>query len=153
MSRYGPVKTDHILFIGAGSFYHSKPSDLIPELQGRFPIRVELSALSRDDFKRILTDTETSLIKQYQALLKTEGVDLVFSDGAIDAVADVAFQVNDNTENIGARRLQTVLERVLEDVSFNASAHAGETFVVDQEYVESRTRDVLVSDDLARYIL
>ena len=153
MSRYGPVKTDHILFIGAGAFYQSKPSDLIPELQGRFPIRVELTSLGRDDFRRILMDTETSLIKQYQALLRTEGLELAFSDDAIDAVADIAYRVNDTTENIGARRLQTILERVLEDVSFNAPTHAGETITVDAAYVHDRVKDILVSEDLARYIL
>ncbi|MGH2459578.1 MAG: AAA family ATPase, partial [Chloroflexota bacterium] len=153
MSRYGPVKTDHILFVGAGAFYHSKPSDLIPELQGRFPIRVELTALDRSDFRRILTDTDTSLVKQYQALLRTEGVELAVTDDAIDKIADIACQVNENMENIGARRLQTVLERVLEEISFEASSHAGETLTVDRDYVDSRMHDVLVHDDLARYIL
>ncbi len=153
MSRYGPVKTDHILFIGAGAFYQSKPSDLIPELQGRFPIRVELATLDRDDFKRILTATDSSLIKQSQALLRTEGVELIVSDDAIDRIANIACQVNENMENIGARRLQTVLERVLEDISFEAPAHAGETVTVDGAYVQSRMAPVLVSDDLARYIL
>ena len=153
MSRYGPVKTDHVLFVGAGAFYQSKPSDLIPELQGRFPIRVELTSLDRRDFRRILIETDSSLIKQYQALLRTEGVDLVVTDDAIDKVADIACQVNESMENIGARRLQTVLERVLEDISFEASSHAGETMTVDAGYVEARMKDVLVSDDLARYIL
>jgi len=153
MSRYGPVKTDHILFIGAGAFYQSKPSDLIPELQGRFPIRVELTSLSRDDFCRILTDTDSSLIKQYQALLGTEGVDLRFTDDAVTAVADIACRVNESMENIGARRLQTVLERVLEEISFDAATHAGETITVDPPYVEDRMKGILVSDDLTRYIL
>jgi ATP-dependent HslUV protease ATP-binding subunit HslU len=153
MSRYGPVKTDHILFVGAGAFYQSKPSDLIPELQGRFPIRVELSSLTKEDFRRILTATDNSLIKQYQALLHTEGVNLVFTDDAVDAIAEVACKVNESMENIGARRLQTVLERVLEDISFRASEHAGTVVTVDAAYVDSRMKDVLVSDDLARYIL
>ncbi|MBX6770833.1 MAG: ATP-dependent protease ATPase subunit HslU [Chloroflexi bacterium] len=153
MTRYGPVKTDHILFIGAGAFYQSKPSDLIPELQGRFPIRVELSPLGRDEFRRILTETDTSLVKQYQALLQTEGVDLRFTDDAIDAIADVACRVNETTENIGARRLQTVLERVLEDISFDAPIYAGRTVTIDAAYVHERMRPILVNDDLTRYIL
>lgn len=153
MTRYGPVKTDHILFIGAGAFYQSKPSDLIPELQGRFPIRVELTSLGRDDFRRILCETDSSLIKQYRALLRTEGVDLVFTEDAIDAIADVASRVNESTENIGARRLQTVLERVLEDVSFHAPEHAGQTITIDAAYVQDRMKDVVVNDDLARFIL
>ena len=153
MSRYGPVKTDHILFIGAGSFYSSKPSDLIPELQGRFPIRVELAPLTRADFERILKDTDNSLIKQHQALLGTEGVQLRFSEDAISRIAEVAFQVNESTENIGARRLHTVLERVIEDLSFEAPDHAGETIVVDAPFVDRRVNPLLVHDDLARYIL
>ncbi len=153
MTRYGPVKTDHILFIGAGAFYQSKPSDLIPELQGRFPIRVELTSLGRDDFRRILGDTDSSLIKQYQALLRTEGVDLIFTDDAVGAIADIAYRVNESTENIGARRLQTVLERVLEDVSFRAPEYAGQTITIDGAYVQDRMKDLVVNDDLARYIL
>lgn len=153
MTRYGPVKTDHMLFIGAGAFYLHKPSELIPELQGRFPIRVELEALSRDDFRRILVETKNSLLTQAQALLGTEGMTLEFTAEAIERIAEIAYRVNDTTENIGARRLQTVLERVLEEISFTASDHAGETIVVDAAYVDSRVQELLTREDLARYIL
>ncbi len=153
LTRYGPVRTDHVLFVGAGSFYRNKPSDLIPELQGRFPLRVELEALTRDDFRRILVDTENSLLKQAQALLATEGVNLQFTDDAIDRIAEVAFRVNETTENIGARRLQTVVERVLEEISFEAPSRAGQTVVVDAAYVDQRVSHLAANDDLARYIL
>jgi ATP-dependent HslUV protease ATP-binding subunit HslU len=153
LTRYGPVKTDHILFVGAGAFYQHKPSDLIPELQGRFPIRVELESLTQADFRRILVDTNTSLLKQAQALLGTEGVELSFTDDAVDRLAEVAYQVNQSTENIGARRLQTVVERVLEELSFEATDRAGERVVVDAAYVQRRIGPLLGSDDLTRYIL
>lgn len=153
ITRYGPVKTDHVLFIGAGAFYQTKPSDLIPEFQGRFPIRVELDALSKDDFRRILADTDSSLVRQTRALLATENVDLVFTDDALDEIAEVAWRVNESTDNIGARRLMTVLERVVEDISFEAPEHAGEIIIVDAEYVRERVNPLLARDNLARYIL
>jgi ATP-dependent HslUV protease ATP-binding subunit HslU len=153
MTRYGPVRTDHVLFVGAGSFYRNKPSDLIPELQGRFPIRVELGSLTNNDFRRILTETDNSLLLQAQALLATEGVNLRFSPDAIDRIVDVACSVNERTENIGARRLQTVLERVLEDVSFDAPSLAGQAVEIDGAYVDSRVSHLLGNDDLTRYIL
>jgi len=153
MTRYGPLKTDHILFIAAGSFYHSKPSDLIPELQGRFPLRVELHSLNKDDFVRILKEPQNALTKQYQALLSTEGVNLVFTDDGLDEIASLACQMNDRLENIGARRLATIMEKVLEDLSFNAAAHKGETVIVDREYVRSRMADLVENEDLSRYIL
>ncbi len=134
-TKHGAVKTDHILFIASGAFHVAKPSDLLPELQGRLPIRVELSSLDEEDFRRILTQPEASLVKQYRALMATEGVDLQFTDDAIDALARIAVQVNSSVENIGARRLQTVLERVLDDVSFSASDNSGQTVVVDGSYV------------------
>ena len=139
-TKYGPVKTDHILFIASGAFHVSKPSDLLPELQGRLPIRVELSPLTVDDFRRILTETEASLLKQAVALMETEGVKLIFTDDAVDALAKVAVQVNDSVENIGARRLQTVLERVLDEVSFTAPDRSGETVTVDAAYVREQGR-------------
>ena len=139
-TKHGSVKTDHILFIASGAFHISKPSDLLPELQGRLPIRVELKALTRDDLRRILTDPEASLIKQYIALMATEGVTLEFSEDAIDAVADVAVAVNSSVENIGARRLQTVMERVLDDVSFSAPDRSGETVKIDAAYVREPRR-------------
>ena len=153
MTRYGPVRTDHVLFVGAGSFYRHKPSDLIPELQGRFPIRVELESLTREDFRRILLETENSLLQQAQALLETEGLHLTFGTDAVDRIADVAFAVNENTENIGARRLQTVIERVLEDLSFDAPSLAGQTIRVDAPFVDAKVRHLVSDDDLARYIL
>jgi ATP-dependent HslUV protease ATP-binding subunit HslU len=152
-TKHGAVKTDHILFIASGAFHLSKPSDLLPELQGRLPIRVELKALTREDFKRILTETEASLIKQYVALLATEGVTLDFLDDAIDAIADVAVAVNSSVENIGARRLQTVMERVLDEISFAAPDKSGETVVIDGAYVKSRVSELAKNADLSRFIL
>jgi ATP-dependent HslUV protease ATP-binding subunit HslU len=152
-TKHGTVKTDHILFIASGAFHLSKPSDLLPELQGRLPIRVELRPLTRDDFRRILTETEASLIKQYVALLATEGVTLEFTPDGIDAIADAAVQVNSSVENIGARRLQTVMERVLDDVSFTAPDRSGETVTVDSGYVNSRVADLVKDADLSRSML
>jgi ATP-dependent HslUV protease ATP-binding subunit HslU len=152
-TKHGAVKTDHILFIASGAFHLSKPSDLLPELQGRLPIRVELRALTRDDFRRILTETEASLIKQYVALLATEGVTLDFTLDAIDAIADIAVAVNSSVENIGARRLQTVMERVLEDISFSAPDRSGETIRIDGEFVQSHIGDLAKNADLSRFIL
>ncbi len=152
-TKHGAIKTDHILFIASGAFHVSKPSDLLPELQGRLPIRVELSSLDEEDFRRILTQPEASLVKQYCALLRTEGVELSFTDDAIDALARVAVQVNARVENIGARRLQTVMERVLDDVSFAAADHSGQTVVVDGGYVEAQVGDLVANVDLSRYIL
>ncbi len=152
-TKYGPVKTDHILFIASGAFHVSKPSDLLPELQGRLPIRVELAPLTVDDFKRILTETEASLIKQSVALMETEGVSLVFTDDAIDALAQVAVDVNNSVENIGARRLQTVLERVLDDVSFTAPDRSGETVTIDAAYVRGEVESLAKNTDLSRFIL
>jgi ATP-dependent HslUV protease ATP-binding subunit HslU len=152
-TKHGSVKTDHILFIASGAFHISKPSDLLPELQGRLPIRVELQALTRDDMRRILTDPEASLIKQYVALLATEGVTLQFSDDALDALADVAVAVNSSVENIGARRLQTVMERVLDEVSFAAPDRSGETVNIDAAYVHKHVGDLAKNADLSRFIL
>jgi len=152
-TKHGPVKTDHILFIASGAFHISKPSDLLPELQGRLPIRVELKALSRDDMRRILTEPEASLIKQYVALLATEGVTLDFSEDAIDAIADIAVAVNSSIENIGARRLQTVMERVLDEMSFAAPDRAGETVKIDADYVQQHIGDLAKNADLSRFIL
>jgi len=152
-TKHGPVKTDHILFIASGAFHISKPSDLLPELQGRLPIRVELQALTRDDFRRILTEPEASLIKQYVALLKTEGVTISFTEDAIDAIADIAVAVNSSVENIGARRLQTVMERVLDDVSFRASDLNGHTIEITAPYVQKHIGDLAKNADLSRFIL
>jgi ATP-dependent HslUV protease ATP-binding subunit HslU len=152
-TKHGSVKTDHILFIASGAFHISKPSDLLPELQGRLPIRVELKPLTRDDFRRILTEPEASLIKQYIALMATEGVTLEFTEDAVDAVADVAVAVNSSVENIGARRLQTVLERVLDEASFAAPDRNGETIKVDADYVHKHIGDLAKNADLSRYIL
>ncbi len=152
-TKYGMVRTDHILFIASGAFHLSKPSDLIPELQGRLPIRVELDALQVDDFVRILTEPDASLTEQYSALLATEGVTLTFTDDGIRKIADVAFEVNQRTENIGARRLHTVMERLLDDVSFEAPDHGGETFTVDATYVEAHLGELVEDEDLSRYIL
>jgi ATP-dependent HslUV protease ATP-binding subunit HslU len=152
-TKYGPVKSDHILFIASGAFHVAKPSDLLPELQGRLPIRVELNALTRDDFHRILTETEASLIKQSVALMKTEEVELVFTDDAIDAIADIAVEVNARLENIGARRLQTVIERVLDEISFTAPDKSGEKVTIDGDYVKKRVADLAKDADLSRYIL
>jgi ATP-dependent HslUV protease ATP-binding subunit HslU len=152
-TKYGPVKSDHVLFIASGAFHVSKPSDLLPELQGRLPIRVELKALTREDFRRILTEPEANLIRQHQALMATEGVSLAFTDEAIDAVADAAVAVNASVENIGARRLQTVLEKVVEEFSFTAADLAGETVTVDGDYVRQRVGELAKNADLSRYIL
>ncbi len=152
-TKHGPVKTDHILFIASGAFHISKPSDLLPELQGRLPIRVELKALTRDDFRRILTEPEASLIKQYVALLATEGVNLEFTEEAIDTIADIAVSVNSSIENIGARRLQTVMERVLDEVSFSAPDRSGETVTIDAAYVQQHIGDLAKNADLSRFIL
>lgn len=152
-TKYGPVKSDHVLFIASGAFHVSKPSDLLPELQGRLPIRVELKALTREDFRRILTEPEANLIRQHQALMATEGVTLAFTDEAIEAVADAAVAVNASVENIGARRLQTVLEKVVEEFSFTAADLAGETVTVDGDYVRNRVGELAKNADLSRYIL
>ncbi|MEW5964506.1 MAG: ATP-dependent protease ATPase subunit HslU [Pseudomonadota bacterium] len=152
-TKHGPVKTDHILFIASGAFHVSKPSDLLPELQGRLPIRVELKALSREDFRRILTEPETSLIKQSVALMATEGVTLTFSDDAIDAIADTAVAVNGSVENIGARRLQTVIERVLDEISFDASERSGQSVAIDAAYVMARVGELARNTDLSKFIL
>ena len=152
-TKHGPVKTDHILFIASGAFHVAKPSDLLPELQGRLPIRVELNPLDEDDFRRILTETEASLIKQSVALMSTEGVELVFTDDAIDALAKVAVEVNGSVENIGARRLQTVIERVLDDISYTATDKTGETVTIDGDYVRAQVGDLAKNADLSRYIL
>lgn len=152
-TKYGPVKTDHILFIASGAFHIAKPSDLLPELQGRLPIRVELEALTREDFKRILTEPEASLIKQYIALLKTEDFNLEFTDDGIDALANIAAEVNASVENIGARRLQTVLERVLDEISFTATDNPGEAQVIDAAYVEEHIGDLAKNVDLSKFIL
>ena len=152
-TKYGPVKTDHILFIASGAFHVAKPSDLLPELQGRLPIRVELKPLTREDFRRILTEPQASLIKQYIALMATEGLTLEFTDDAIDAIADTAALVNSTVENIGARRLQTVMERVLDEISFDASDRNGQTVTVDAQYVRDRVGDLAKNTDLSKFIL
>jgi ATP-dependent HslUV protease ATP-binding subunit HslU len=152
-TKHGSVRTDHILFIASGAFHQAKPSDLLPELQGRLPIRVELKALGRDEFRRILTEPEASLIKQYRALLDTENVTLDFTDDGIDAVAEIAAHVNASVENIGARRLQTVLERVLDDISFSATDRSGEKLVIDGTYVRSRVEELARDQELSRFIL
>src|SRR5438270_2299224 len=152
-TRYGMVRTDHILFIAAGAFHVSKPSDLIPELQGRFPIRVELQSLTMEDFIKILTEPKSSLVKQYTALLETENVKLEFTREALDEVARFAFRVNEGTENIGARRLHTIMERVLDEISFNAPDRKGEQFTVDGHYVRKMLTDIVKDQDLSRYIL
>ena len=152
-TKHGPVKTDHILFIASGAFHVSKPSDLLPELQGRLPIRVELKPLTAEDFRRILTETEASLVKQTIALLATEGVTISFTDDAVDALAQVAVEVNGSVENIGARRLQTVMERVLDDISFTAPDRSGETFAIDGTYVRRQVGDLASNADLSRFIL
>ncbi|MCG7506480.1 ATP-dependent protease ATPase subunit HslU [Mesorhizobium retamae] len=152
-TKYGPVKTDHILFIASGAFHVSKPSDLLPELQGRLPIRVELRALEKEDFVRILTETEASLIKQYIALMKTEGVELEFSDDAIDSLAGIAVDLNATVENIGARRLQTVMERVLDEISYDAPDRNGSKVTIDADYVKKHVGDLSKNTDLSRFIL
>ncbi|PIO99221.1 molecular chaperone and ATPase component of HslUV protease [uncultured Pleomorphomonas sp.] len=152
-TKHGPVKTDHILFIASGAFHVAKPSDLLPELQGRLPIRVELKPLDKDDFRRILTEPQASLIKQYVALMQTEGVTLAFTDDAVDAIAEIAVHVNATVENIGARRLQTVLERILDDISFSAPDRSGETLTVDGAAVRAALGDLARNTDLSRFIL
>ena len=152
-TKHGPVKTDHILFIASGAFHLSKPSDLLPELQGRLPIRVELAPLTRDDLRRILTEPEHSLFKQYRPLIGTEGLDLTFAEDAIDALADLAADINDRIENIGARRLHTVLERLLEEISFSASDRSGQAVVVDASYVREKVAPLAQRGDLSRFIL
>ncbi len=152
-TKYGMVKTDHILFIASGAFHLVKPSDLIPELQGRLPIRVELDALSADDFSRILTEPDASLTEQYSALMKTEEFDLSFSEDGVKRIAEVAFEVNERTENIGARRLHTLMEALLDVVSFEASDKAGESVIIDAAYVDEHVGDLVENEDLARYIL
>jgi ATP-dependent HslUV protease ATP-binding subunit HslU len=152
-TKHGPVKTDHVLFIASGAFHQAKPSDLLPELQGRLPIRVELKPLTKEDFRRILVEPEASLIKQYVALMATEGLTLDFTDDAIDALADIAAQVNSTVENIGARRLQTVMERVLDEISFEATDKGGETVRIDAAYVQSRVGDLAKNADLSKFIL
>jgi ATP-dependent HslUV protease ATP-binding subunit HslU len=152
-TKHGTIKTDHVLFIASGAFHLSKPSDLLPELQGRLPIRVELKALEEADMRRILTEPEANLIRQYTALMGTEGMKLEFTDDAIDALASLATEVNRTVENIGARRLQTVMERLLEDVSFTASDRSGETLKVDADYVRETVADLAKDTDLSKFIL
>ena len=152
-TKHGPIKTDHILFIASGAFQLAKPSDLLPELQGRLPIRVELNALNEDDFKRILKEPDNSLIKQYKELLKTENVDLVFTDDGIDMLAKISAEVNSSVENIGARRLHTIIEKVLDDISFNATDRAGETVTVDKKYVNNNLGNLVKDTDLSKFIL
>lgn len=153
MTKYGPVKTDHILFIGAGAFHMTKPSDLIPELQGRFPIRVELHKLSVDDFVRILTEPSNALLKQYKALLKTEGIELVFTDDAIKRIAEIAYQVNQDSDNIGARRLHTILEKLLEDLSFEAPDINLEKVEITRQYVDQKLEGIIEDKNLSQFIL
>ncbi len=152
-TKYGPIKTDHMLFVASGAFHLAKPSDLIPELQGRFPIRVELASLSVDDFEAILTSTHASLVKQYEALLATEGVTLVIQPDAVRRLAQIAYDVNESTENIGARRLSTVLERLLDDISFDAPSKSGTTFTIDAQAVDAKLGALARNDDLSRYVL
>jgi ATP-dependent HslUV protease ATP-binding subunit HslU len=152
-TKHGPVLTDHILFIAAGAFHVAKPSDLIPELQGRFPIRVELSPLSKDDFVRILTEPKGALVRQYQALLATEGLHLEFTKDGLEEIAALAVQVNERTENIGARRLFTIMERLLEQISFEGPEWPDRTVNITAEYVRDRLKDVVKDQDLSRYIL
>jgi ATP-dependent HslUV protease ATP-binding subunit HslU len=152
-TRHGMVRTDHILFIASGAFHVSKPSDLIPELQGRFPIRVEMDTLSVSDFERILTETDASLTRQYQALLATEGVQVEFTPEGVRRLAEMAFSVNESTENIGARRLHTVIEKLLEEVSFDAGRHASAPVIIDAAFVEGRLASLVGNEDLARYVL
>ena len=152
-TKYGMIKTDHILFIASGAFHLAKPSDLIPELQGRFPIRVELASLTVADFEQILTNTDACLTRQYEALLATEGVTIDFQPTAIKRLAEIAWQVNEKTENIGARRLHTVMEKLLEEVSYDAAKHSGATITIDAAYVDARLKDLAQSEDLARYVL
>ena len=152
-TKYGMVKTDHILFIASGAFHLAKPSDLIPELQGRLPIRVELQALTSDDFQRILTEPRASLTEPYTALMQTEGLQLDFSEDGIKRIAEIAFEVNKTTENIGARRLHTIMERLLETISYDASDRSGEKIVIDAKYVDKQLKDIVDQEDLSDYIL
>jgi ATP-dependent HslUV protease ATP-binding subunit HslU len=152
-TKHGMIKTDHILFVASGAFQMSKPSDLIPELQGRLPIRVELSALKVEDFKRILTEPNASLTEQYIELMKTEGVTVEFAESGIQRIAEAAWQVNEKTENIGARRLHTVLERLMEDISYDASEKQGETYIIDADYVNEHLESLVDNEDLSRFIL
>ena len=152
-TKYGPVKTDHILFIGAGAFHTAKPTDLIPELQGRFPIRVELKNLDKEAFMQILTVPENAILKQHKALLETEGIKVEFSENSIDEIATMAYLMNEQTENIGARRLHTILEKLLEDISFNIPEMEEEEIVIDREYVQEKFQDTVHKDDMDRYIL
>ena len=152
-TKHGPIKTDHILFIASGAFHVAKPSDLLPELQGRLPIRVELRALTRDDFRRILTEPHASLIRQYTALMATEEVTLDFTDDAIEAIADAAAEVNASVENIGARRLQTIMEKLVEEISYTASDKTGETIRIDADYVREQVGDLAKNADLSKFIL
>ena len=147
------VRTDHILFVGSGAFHLTKPSDLIPELQGRFPIRVELTSLTVEDFECILTSTDACLCKQYEALMQTEDISLKFIPEGIRRIAEIAWHVNESTENIGARRLYTVMEKLLEDLSYDATKHQGQTISIDVNYVDARLKDLSESEDLARYVL
>lgn len=152
-TKHGPVKTDHILFIGAGAFHTAKPTDLIPELQGRFPIRVELENLDKETFVKILTVPENALLKQHKALLETEGIEIEFTEEAIDEIATMAFLMNEQTENIGARRLHTILEKLLEDISFNIPDMEEEKIVIDQDYVKEKFAERFTQEDIDRYIL
>ena len=152
-TKYGPIKTDHILFIASGAFQLAKPSDLLPELQGRLPIRVELEALTSKDFKKILKEPDNSLIKQYKALLKTENVELDFSEDGIDTIAKIAMEVNSTIENIGARRLHTIIEKILDDISFTATDRGGEKIVIDKKYVENNIGELVKDTDLSKFIL
>ncbi|MCK4727572.1 MAG: AAA family ATPase, partial [Desulfobacterales bacterium] len=152
-TKYGMVKTDHILFIASGAFHTTKPSDLVPELQGRFPIRVELKSLGKEEFVRILSEPKNALVLQYRALLKTEGIDLVFENDAISAIAEIATEVNTRTENIGARRLHTVIERLLDEILFDAPDVAEQRIVIDAKYVNEKLQDIKEDEDLSRYIL
>jgi ATP-dependent HslUV protease ATP-binding subunit HslU len=152
-TKYGMVKTDHILFIASGAFHLTKPSDLIPELQGRLPIRVELSALNAEDFERILTEPDAALTVQYKALMKTEGLTINFTEDGVKQIAQSAFHVNESAENIGARRLHTIMERLLEDISFTAPDRSGETISIDAEHVNNSLAELIVNEDLSRYIL
>ena len=152
-TKFGVINTTHILFIAAGAFSVAAPSDLIPELQGRFPLRVELESLTKDDFKRILTEPKNSLLMQYTELLKTEGVTLNITEDAVERMSVIAEEVNAKTENIGARRLHTIMEKVLDEINFTADEHAGETFTVDADYVNTSLKDIVLNQDLSRYIL
>jgi len=153
MTKYGPVKTDHILFIAAGAFHISKPADLIPELQGRFPIRVELVSLGREDFRRILTEPDNALIKQYTALLETEGIELKFEPGTLDKIAEIACELNEEMENIGARRLHTILEKLIEDISFDAPDYKHKKVTINEDYVQNKLKNIVKNKDLSKYIL